>query len=83
MEITERLLLKESGHVRQTLTADGSDKALVEDVIVMAHRLGIRTAAEGVETEASGTFSSHLAVTMPRAASIRRRCRRVSSNAFC
>ncbi len=79
MEITERLLLKESGHVRQTLTADGSDKALVEAVIVMAHRLGIRTVAEGWRQRRSGTFSSPLAVTMPRAAS----SRRVSSNACC
>ncbi len=36
----------------QSLTADSSDKALVEAIIVMAHKLGIRTVAEGVETEA-------------------------------
>jgi len=34
------------------LTYDKSDKALVEAIIVMAHKLGIRTVAEGVETEA-------------------------------
>jgi diguanylate cyclase (GGDEF)-like protein len=34
------------------LTTDSSDKALTEAIIVMAHKLGIRTVAEGVETEA-------------------------------
>ena len=35
-----------------TLTEDSSDKALVEAIIVMAHKLGIKTIAEGVETVA-------------------------------
>jgi EAL domain-containing protein (putative c-di-GMP-specific phosphodiesterase class I) len=34
------------------LTAGNSDKALVEAIIVMAHKLGIKTVAEGVETAA-------------------------------
>lgn len=34
------------------LTEDESDKALTEAIIVMAHKLGIRTIAEGVETQA-------------------------------
>lgn len=33
------------------LTEDESSKALTEAIIVMAHKLGIRTVAEGVETE--------------------------------
>jgi diguanylate cyclase (GGDEF)-like protein/PAS domain S-box-containing protein len=35
-----------------SLTENDSDKALVEAIIVMAHKLGIKTIAEGVETEA-------------------------------
>ncbi len=35
----------------QNLTEDECDKALVEAIIVMTHKLGIRTIAEGVETE--------------------------------
>lgn len=34
------------------LESDGEDKALVEAIIVMSHKLGIKTIAEGVETEA-------------------------------
>ncbi len=34
----------------RNLTESASDKALVEAIIVMAHKLGIRTIAEGVET---------------------------------
>ncbi len=34
------------------LTEDESDKALTEAIIVMAHKLGMKTIAEGVETEA-------------------------------
>jgi len=33
------------------LTDDISDKVLTEAIIVMAHKLGIKTVAEGVETE--------------------------------
>jgi EAL domain-containing protein (putative c-di-GMP-specific phosphodiesterase class I) len=94
VEITEGLLLKESGKVRQRLLEyrssgievsiddfgtgfsslsylkqfdidyikidrsfvkdlerDQDDRALTEAIIVMAHKLGIRTIAEGVETE--------------------------------
>ncbi len=36
----------------QNLIEDESDKALTEAIIVMAHKLGIETIAEGVETEA-------------------------------
>ncbi len=36
----------------RNLTTDESDKALVEAIIVMAHKLKIKTIAEGVETEA-------------------------------
>lgn len=35
----------------RNLTRDESDKALVEAIIVMAHKLKLRTIAEGVETE--------------------------------
>jgi EAL domain-containing protein (putative c-di-GMP-specific phosphodiesterase class I) len=34
------------------LAEDASDKALTEAIIVMAHKLGLKTIAEGVETEA-------------------------------
>lgn len=94
MEVTEGMLLKESGYIRDQLmdcrnngievsiddfgtgysalsylkqfdidylkidqsfvrnvTQDKSDKALVEAIILMAHKLGIKTIAEGVETE--------------------------------
>lgn len=33
------------------LTSNESDKALVEAIILMAHKLGIKTIAEGIETE--------------------------------
>lgn len=35
----------------QNIIEDDSDKALTEAIIVMAHKLGIRTIAEGVETK--------------------------------
>lgn len=36
----------------QQLTDSSTDRALVEAIIVMAHKLGIKTVAEGVETQA-------------------------------
>ena len=36
----------------QKMVTDSSSRALTEAIIIMAHKLGIRTIAEGVETEA-------------------------------
>lgn len=41
------------------LTADATDRALVEAIIVMAHKLDIKTIAEGVETEAQKDLLAH------------------------
>lgn len=42
------------------LMEDETDRALAEAIIVMAHRLGIKTIAEGVETKAQERFLSEL-----------------------
>ncbi|MDE2388436.1 MAG: PAS domain S-box protein [Betaproteobacteria bacterium] len=41
------------------LMADATDRALVEAIIVMAHKLDIKTIAEGVETEAQKDLLAH------------------------
>jgi diguanylate cyclase (GGDEF)-like protein/PAS domain S-box-containing protein len=41
------------------LMADATDRALVEAIIIMAHKLDIKTIAEGVETEAQKDLLAH------------------------
>ena len=38
------------------MTVDSSDRAIAEAIIVMAHRLGLKVVAEGIETEEQYTL---------------------------
>jgi len=40
----------------QGVSTDGSDRAIVEAIVAMAHKLGLKVIAEGVETEAQRDF---------------------------
>jgi predicted signal transduction protein with EAL and GGDEF domain len=63
----------------QTLETDVGDLALCEAIIVMAHKLGLKVVAEGVETKVQRALLPMPAATMRRAISLRGRCRRRNS----
>ena len=46
--------------IRDSISVDSSDRAIVDAILTLAHKLGLRAVAEGVETDAQLQFLSAL-----------------------